>query len=264
MFARFQAEWMPVSRPESALASLGLRARSEPEATLLNPLAAKRIHFAGTCAGRNVTFISKIDRTPEGHVPGRDERVSGHYVVAGQTIVAPPLVPGLHVVATPIGNLRDVTLRALEVLAGADLIACEDTRVTRKLITHYGVSTPLTPYHDHNAAAARPRLLGRLAQGAAIALVSDAGTPLVSDPGYRLVRAAREAGHMVMTVPGPSSVLAALAVAGLPTDRFVFDGYLPPKAGERRARIASLAGIPATLVVFETGPRLAGAPAQLA
>ena len=149
-------------------------------------------------------------------------------------------------------------------LAAADLIACEDTRVTRKLIDHYGIATPLTPYHDHNAAEARPKLIARLAAGAAVALVSDAGTPLVSDPGFKLVRAAHEAGHAVTAVPGASAALAALAVAGLPTDRFFFEGFLPPKPGQRQARIAELAHIPATLVLFETGPRLAAALADLA
>jgi 16S rRNA (cytidine1402-2'-O)-methyltransferase len=172
--------------------------------------------------------------------------------------------PGLHVVATPIGNLGDVTLRALSVLAGADLIACEDTRVTRKLLDRYGIETPLTPYHDHNAETARPKLLQRLAQGAAIALVSDAGTPLVSDPGYKLVRAAQEAGYAVTTVPGPSALLAALTVAGLPTDQFFFAGFLPPKETGRRARIAELARIPATLVLYESGPRVAATLADLA
>src|SRR6188508_2940433 len=119
------------------------------------------------------------------------------YAIAGQVIEAPRLAPGLHVVATPIGNLRDITLRALETLAAADLIACEDTRVTSKLTSHYGIDTRLTPYHEHNAAQARPRLLARLAQGEAVALASDAGTPLISDPGYKLVREAREGGHLV-------------------------------------------------------------------
>src|ERR1051325_6326959 len=117
------------------------------------------------------------------------------FLLAGHRLAAPKAVPGLHLVATPIGNLADITLRALEALAGVDVIACEDTRVTRKLMDRYGIATPLTPYHDHNAAEARPRLLARLADGQAIALVSDAGTPLISDPGYKLVRAAREAGH---------------------------------------------------------------------
>ena len=192
------------------------------------------------------------------------DRATRSYLLNGQPVAAPALTPGLHVVATPIGNLRDVTLRALEVLAAADLIACEDTRVTRKLTDHYGIATPLTPYHDHNAAEARPKLIARLAAGAAIALVSDAGTPLVSDPGFKLVRAAREAGLSVTTLPGASAVLAALTVAGLPTDRFFFEGFLPAKEGQRRSRIAELARIPATLVLFETGPRLAGALADLA
>ena len=192
------------------------------------------------------------------------DRATRSYLLNGQPVAAPALTPGLHVVATPIGNLRDVTLRALEVLAAADLIACEDTRVTRKLTDHYGIATPLTPYHDHNAAEARPKLIARLAAGAAIALVSDAGTPLVSDPGFKLVRAAREAGLSVTTLPGASAVLAALTVAGLPTDRFFFEGFLPAKEGQRRSRIAELARIPATLVLFETGPRLADALADLA
>jgi 16S rRNA (cytidine1402-2'-O)-methyltransferase len=186
------------------------------------------------------------------------------YKIAGHAFMASRLAPGLHLVATPIGNLRDVTLRALEALAGADLIACEDSRVTIKLLGHYGISTPLTSYHEHNAAAVRPKLLRRLADGAAIVLVSDAGTPLVSDPGYKLVRAAIEAGRTVTALPGPSSVLAAVTVAGLPTNRFLFDGYLPPKPVQRRRRIAELAGIPATLVLFETGPRLGRALADLA
>jgi 16S rRNA (cytidine1402-2'-O)-methyltransferase len=185
------------------------------------------------------------------------------YILAGQSVIAPVLPPGLHLVATPIGNLRDITLRALEVLAGADVIACEDTRVTRKLLSHYGIATPLTPYHEHNAAEARPRLLARLAEDAAIALVSDAGTPLVSDPGFKLVREAHAAGRCVTAVPGASATLAALTVAGLPTDRFFFEGFLPAKPGQRRTRIAELARLPATLVLFETGPRLADALADL-
>ncbi len=196
--------------------------------------------------------------------PRPAEGVKGSYLLKGQRVTAPALAGGLHVVSTPIGNLRDITLRALEVLAAADLIACEDTRVTRKLLDHYGIATPLTPYHDHNATQARPKLLARLAAGAALALVSDAGTPLVSDPGFKLVRAAREAGQAVTALPGPSAALAALAVCGLPTDRFFFEGFLPAKAGQRRDRIAELARIPATLLLFETGPRIASALADLA
>ena len=186
------------------------------------------------------------------------------YLVGGHPVEAPRLAPGLHIVATPIGNLGDVTLRALEALAGADLIACEDTRVTRKLLDRYGITSPLTPYHEHNAAKARLVLLRRLAEGAAIALVCDAGTPLVSDPGFKLVRAAQDAGHAVTALPGASALLAALSVAGLPTDRFLFAGFLPPKDAARRARIAELARIPATLVLFESGPRLAATLNDLA
>jgi 16S rRNA (cytidine1402-2'-O)-methyltransferase len=186
------------------------------------------------------------------------------YILAGRPIEPPRLAGGLHLVATPIGNLRDITLRALETLAAADLIACEDTRVSRRLLDHYGITTPLTPYHEHNAAAARPKLLARLAAGDAIALVSDAGTPLISDPGFKLVRAAREAGHDVIAIPGASAALAALVCAGLPTDRFFFEGFLPAKDGQRRSRIAELAPIKATLILYETGPRLAQTLAALA
>jgi 16S rRNA (cytidine1402-2'-O)-methyltransferase len=186
------------------------------------------------------------------------------YAPFGTAIDAAKAEPGLYLVATPIGNLGDITLRALEVLAGADVIACEDTRVTRKLIERYGITTPLTAYHEHNAAEARPKLLARLAGDQAIALVSDAGTPLISDPGYKLVRAACEAGHSVTALPGPSSVLAALSVAGLPTDRFFFEGFLPPKQAARQKRAAVLANIPSTLVMFESGPRVAAMLADLA
>jgi 16S rRNA (cytidine1402-2'-O)-methyltransferase len=186
------------------------------------------------------------------------------FFVAGQELQAPRQSPGLYLVATPIGNLRDITIRALETLAGADLIACEDTRVTRKLLTAYGIATSLTPYHEHNAASARPKLLARLAAGASIALVSDAGTPMISDPGYKLVRAAHEAGHAVTSLPGPSALLAALTNAGLPTDRFFFEGFLPARSAQREARIGELARVPATLVLFESGPRLADALSALA
>ena len=194
----------------------------------------------------------------------RDRGRNRTYVLAGQPVEAPRLPAGLHLVATPIGNLRDITLRALETLAAADVIACEDSRVTRKLLDHYGIATPLTPYHEHNAAAARPKLLARLASGEAVALVSDAGTPLISDPGFKLVRAACGAGLAVNAVPGASAALAALAVAGLPTDRFFFEGFLPPKDGPRRGRIADLAAIPATLILYESGPRIGRTLAALA
>jgi 16S rRNA (cytidine1402-2'-O)-methyltransferase len=204
-----------------------------------------------------------IDRDQAG-LPDTPLPAGRRYLLKGQAIAAPALVPGLHVVATPIGNLRDITLRALETLAAADLIACEDTRVTRKLTEHYGITTPLTAYHEHNAAEARPKLMARLAQGAAVALVSDAGTPLISDPGFKLAREAGAAGHVVTAVPGASAVLAALAVSGLPTDRFMFEGFLPPREGQRRKRIDEIKLIPATLVLFETGPRIAAALADLA
>lgn len=186
------------------------------------------------------------------------------YAPFGTAMDAAKAEPGLYLVATPIGNLGDITLRALEVLAGVDVIACEDTRVTRKLTERYGIETSLTPYHEHNAAEARPKLLARLADGQAIALVSDAGTPLISDPGFKLVRAACEAGHWVTALPGPSSVLAALSVAGLPTDRFFFEGFLPAKQAARQKRVAELANIPSTLILFESGPRLAAMLADLA
>lgn len=172
--------------------------------------------------------------------------------------------PGLYLVATPIGNLGDITLRALATLAGVDIIACEDTRVTRKLTDRFGITTPLTAYHEHNAAEARPKLLSRLADGQSVALVSDAGTPLISDPGFKLVRAARNDGHQVSALPGASAVLAALAVGGLPTDRFFFEGFLPPKQAARQKRITALANVQATLVLFESGSRLASTLADLA
>jgi 16S rRNA (cytidine1402-2'-O)-methyltransferase len=170
----------------------------------------------------------------------------------------------LHVVATPIGNAEDITLRALAALRGADAIACEDTRVTAKLLARHGVSTPLLAYHEHNAARMRPRLLERLRRGEAIALVSDAGTPLVSDPGFKLVREAIAEGLPVTTLPGPSAALAALVLSGLPTDRFLFAGFLPPKPAARRRALAELGAVPATLVVFEGASRLAEALADMA
>jgi 16S rRNA (cytidine1402-2'-O)-methyltransferase len=178
------------------------------------------------------------------------------FLVAGQMLTAPRAVPGLHLVATPIGNLGDITLRALETLAGVDVIACEDTRITHRLTERYGISALLKPYHEHNATLARPKILEKLAQGGSVALVSDAGTPLISDPGFKLVREVYAAGHQVIALPGPSSVLAALAVAALPTDRFFFDGFLPSKQGARRSRLAELALIDATLVLFESGSRI--------
>ncbi|AZG75967.1 16S rRNA (cytidine(1402)-2'-O)-methyltransferase [Methylocystis rosea] len=179
------------------------------------------------------------------------------YTAFGLRAEAERIEPGLHLVATPIGNLKDVSFRALSTLAAADAVVAEDTRVTKTLLAHYGISTPLIAYHEHNARVIRPHLLARLEAGAKLALVSDAGTPLVSDPGFRLVQEALEKGVHVTSVPGPSAVLAALVVAGLPTDRFFFEGFLPHKSGPRRARLAELAPIPGTLVFFESPRRLA-------
>lgn len=172
--------------------------------------------------------------------------------------------PGLHLVATPIGNLRDITLHALDVLRGAALIACEDTRVTANLLRAYGIRTRTTPYHEHNAEQARPRLLARLREGAVVALVSDAGTPLVSDPGYKLVRACIDENIHVTAAPGASAVLTALTLSGLPPDRFLFAGFLPPKSAARRRAATELAEIKASLVFYESGPRLADTLQDLA
>ena len=160
-------------------------------------------------------------------------------------------------VATPIGNLGDISARAVRTLREADRIVCEDTRVTARLCRAHGIDTPLSPYHEHNAERVRPELLRLMAGGARLALVSDAGTPLISDPGYKLVRAAQDAGLAVTAIPGPSAVTAALAVAGLPTDRFLFAGFAPAKPAARRRFLAELAAVPATLVLFESGRRLA-------
>lgn len=167
----------------------------------------------------------------------------------------PLLQPGLYIVATPIGNLGDVTRRAIEVLSGCGVIACEDTRVTGKLLYHLGLKRPMRRYDDHASDAAREKLLGEM-MTQPVALVSDAGTPLISDPGYRLVREARERGISVTTIPGPSALIAALTLAGLPTDRFLFAGFLPGKDKARGDVLTEMAGVPATLVFYDTGPRL--------
>ena len=173
------------------------------------------------------------------------------------------LPPGLHIVATPIGNLGDLSPRAADTLRRADRILAEDTRVTAKLLQHIGAKVPMTRYDDHTSEADRERIVGRLGEEA-IALVSDAGTPLISDPGYKLVSGARKAGHPIHTIPGPSAAIAALTLAGLPTDRFLFVGFLPPKAKARAETIDEIAGIRATLVLYESGPRLGDTLAALA
>ena len=171
--------------------------------------------------------------------------------------------PGLYIVSTPIGHLADITLRALEVLAGVDLILAEDTRHSRRLLDHYDIATRLSPYHEHNAERARPAALARLAKGQALALISDAGTPLISDPGFKLVAQARQLGVNVHPVPGASALMAALVASGLPTDRFLFEGFLPAKAEARRARLNGLAAVQATLVFYEAPQRLGECLADL-
>lgn len=178
--------------------------------------------------------------------------------------LARPLQPGLHIVATPIGNLADITLRAIATLAAADIIYCEDTRHSRTLTAHFGIKTPLRSFHDHNADATTPEILAALADGKRIALISDAGTPLISDPGYTLVRDALAAGHVVHAIPGPSAAITALSIAGLPTDTFLFAGFLPPKQQARRTRLAELQKIDATLVFYEAPQRIAVALRDMA
>jgi 16S rRNA (cytidine1402-2'-O)-methyltransferase len=179
-------------------------------------------------------------------------------------LLAEPLEPGLYLVATPIGNLADISLRALTVLARADVIYCEDTRHSLTLTAHYAITTHLTPYHEHNGARERPKIMARLAAGQRVALISDAGTPLISDPGYKLVREAVGAGHRVVALPGASAPLTALTVSGLPTDSFFFAGFLPVRSGARRTRAAELAAVPATLIFFEAPSRMADSLADLA
>lgn len=178
------------------------------------------------------------------------------FTAFGLAAEAEPLSPGLYVVATPIGNLRDVSFRALSVLAAADAVLAEDTRVTKTLLAHYGITTPLVAYHEHSNEAVRERMLHRVREGQALALVSDAGTPLVSDPGYKLVQAAIAEGLPVTPIPGPSAILTALVVSGLPTDRFYFEGFLPPRSAARKTRLAEIARIPGTLMLFEAPHRL--------
>jgi 16S rRNA (cytidine1402-2'-O)-methyltransferase len=176
--------------------------------------------------------------------------------------MAERLTPGLHIVATPIGNLGDLSPRAADTLRRADRILAEDTRVTAKLLAHIGVKRPMGRYDDHTSTEEREAIVARLGDEA-VALVSDAGTPLISDPGYKLVRTAREAGHAVHTIPGPSAAIAALTLAGLPTDRFLFLGFLPAKEKARTEAIAEIGDVRATIVIYESGPRLADTLATL-
>ncbi|WP_412179060.1 16S rRNA (cytidine(1402)-2'-O)-methyltransferase [Rhizobium sp. TRM95796] len=185
--------------------------------------------------------------------PSGDRR----YRIRTLEIPARPLEPGLYLVATPIGNLGDITLRALETLAAADIIAAEDTRVSRVLLERYGISRRPYPYHEHNAAEAGPRLIAEIEAGKSVALISDAGTPLVSDPGFRLVQSVVEAGRKAIPIPGPSSVITALSAAGLPSDSFFFGGFLPQKEKARRDRFKEIASVPGTLIMFESPHRIA-------
>lgn len=195
--------------------------------------------------------------SPAAPLPGRAKDTPASYTAFGLRAEAEPLAPGLHIVATPIGNLKDISFRALSTLAAADAVLAEDTRTSKTLLAHYGIATPLLPYHEHNAAQMRPKIIERLRKGGKLALISDAGTPLVSDPGYKLVAELVAEGLPVTGIPGPSAVLAALVLAGLPTDRFFFEGFLPPKSAARKARLTELSTIPGTLVFFESPRRLA-------
>ena len=197
---------------------------------------------------------------PTGDPP--DKRIASEAVAAAvaaalATELAKPLAPGLHLVATPIGNLADTSLRAVAVLARADLVYCEDPRHSLKLLNHFGLRRPLGAYHEHNGERERPKILAALQAGRSVALISDAGTPLISDPGFKLVRAVQAASLPVTAVPGPCAAIAALSIAGLPTDSFQFEGFLPAKTVARRARIEELAALPATLILYEAPQRLA-------
>lgn len=185
---------------------------------------------------------------------GDDERRG--YMIGQAAFAARPLEPALYLVATPIGNLSDITIRALETLAAADIVACEDTRVSRVLLDRYGIRRRTTAYHEHNAAEAGPRLVEAVLAGKSVALISDAGTPLVSDPGFRLVGEIVEGGGRVVPIPGPSALLAALTASGLPSDAFFFAGFLPSKAGQRTTRLEELRAVPGTLVFYESPRRL--------
>ncbi|MCM2472535.1 16S rRNA (cytidine(1402)-2'-O)-methyltransferase [Rhizobium sp. CG5] len=195
--------------------------------------------------------MDKVTETPK-----KTDPVPRSYRLNDQPVVARPLETALYLVATPIGNLGDITLRALETLAGADVLACEDTRVTRVLLDRYGIDNRPYAYHEHNATTVGPKLIEALSQGRSVALVSDAGTPLVSDPGYRLGQLAIEAGYRVVPIPGASAPLAALVGSGLPSDAFFFAGFLPTKDKAKRDRLAQLQAVPATLMFFESPHRI--------
>lgn len=186
------------------------------------------------------------------------------YFIAGTTFTAPPLAPGLYVVATPIGNLRDITIRALETLAAADAVLCEDTRLSARLLDHYGIKTRRIAFHEHNERAKADDIVARIAAGGRFALISDAGTPLLSDPGFPLIRALAEADLPVFAIPGASALLSGLVVAGLPTDAFTFHGFLPPKAGARINALKALSDSRETMVFYESPRRLDDSLAAMA
>ncbi len=204
------------------------------------------------------TSSCEPSRAPQSSKPGTDETISG------KSARGFPAPAGLSIVSTPIGNAGDITLRALDALRRVSAVACEDTRVTMKLFALHGIATKLIAYHDHNAEHMRPKLLEKLKSGEALALVSDAGTPLISDPGYKLVRACLDAGIAVTGMPGPAALIDALVLAGMPTDRFFFAGFLPAKKAGRRAAIAELKAVPGSLVFYESPRRLADCLADLA
>jgi 16S rRNA (cytidine1402-2'-O)-methyltransferase len=220
-------------------------------------LTAAAVFTLGAASGRGDDFAEAMNNPSSDPQDGASERI-------GAREASPPLEPGLYVVSTPIGNLRDITLRALDTLACVDRVYAEDTRVARKLLDAYGLRPRLGVYHEHNAEAARAEILSALGRGERVALMSDAGTPLVSDPGFKLARAAIEAGHRVFPIPGASALLAGLIVSGLPSDRFLFAGFLPAKQSARRTELAALADVDATLIFYETGPRLAEALGDMA
>ena len=232
---------------------VGELAQADTKAAKLAAAARIRLGGAGARGDDGIEAMSN---------PSSDPKQNPHDTMGART-PSPPLQPGLYVVATPIGNLRDITLRALDILRGAGRVYAEDTRVTRKLLDAYGLKPNLFSYHEHNAGPARAQILAALTRGESVALVSDAGTPLISDPGFKLARAVIEAGFRVFPIPGASAPLAALIASGLPSDRFLFAGFLPPKPGARRAALAALAAIDATLILFETGPRLAASLADM-
>ncbi len=229
-------------------------AQAAIKAAKLSAAAVFKLGAAGARVDDRVEAMSNSSSNPDA---GERDRIG-----ARQT--SPPLEPGLYVVATPIGNLRDITLRALDVLGAAGRVYAEDTRVARKLLDAYGLKPRLGAYHDHSAERARAEIMAALAARESVALISDAGTPLVSDPGFKLVCAAIKGGHRVFPIPGPSAALAGLVASGLPSDRFLFAGFLPAKQGARRAALTELAQIDATLILFESGPRLVESLADMA